>query len=182
MVELILPEQTESLRALAAGVEVSLSGTVLTMRDAALKRLDELVGEGSRPPFDLEGQVVFHAGPTPAASGRPAGAIGPTTSNRMDHYLPMLFRLGVAATIGKGPRKAEAAAVHKSHGAVYLVAVGGLAALYGGMVEAIEPVAWEDLGAEAVYRVTLKSFPVMVAIDSAGTDHLTSRHEAYRRR
>ena len=82
MVELILPEQAESLRALAAGVEVSLSGTVLTMRDAALKRLDELVREGSKSPFDLEGQVVFHAGPTPAASGRPAGAIGPTTSTR----------------------------------------------------------------------------------------------------
>jgi fumarate hydratase subunit beta len=179
--ELLLPPEEASLRSLAAGEEVLLSGTVLTMRDAALGRLDALVREGKEPPFDPAGQVVFHAGPTPPASGRPAGAIGPTTSARMDHFLDLLFGLGVSATLGKGPRSNEARAIHEHRGAVYFAAVGGLGALYGGMVEAMEPVAWEDLGPEAVYRVTLNGFPAVVAIDASGRDHFSSQHQSYRR-
>lgn len=181
MKELLLPPEEASLRSLAAGEEVLLSGTVLTMRDAALGRLDALVREGKEPPFDPAGQVVFHAGPTPPASGRPAGAIGPTTSARMDHFLDLLFGLGVSATLGKGPRSNEARAIHEHRGAVYFAAVGGLGALYGGMVEAMEPVAWEDLGPEAVYRVTLNGFPAVVAIDASGRDHFSSQHQSYRR-
>ncbi len=182
MIELRLPAGREALRSLKAGDEVLLSGDVLTMRDAALKRLEELLAEGGEPPFGLEGQVVFHAGPTPPAAGRPAGAIGPTTSARMDRFLEMLFERGVAATLGKGPRSAEAAAHHRAYGAVYLAAVGGLSALYGGMVDEIEPLAWEDLGPEGVFRVRLNGFPALVAVDAEGADHLEGRHSRYRRR
>lgn len=180
--EIRLPEESEALRALRAGEEVLLSGAVLTMRDAALKRLKSALERGEEPPFDLAGQVVFHSGPAPAAAGRPAGAVGPTTSARMDGFLPMLFDLGVVATIGKGPRSPEAAAEHASKRCVYLAAVGGLGALYGGMVRAIRPVAWEDLGPEAVREVVLEEFPALVAIDSRGEDHLSRAREEYGRR
>ena len=180
MKELRLPPDPEALRSLTAGEEVLLSGQVLTMRDAALARLESLVRQGGKPPFDLTGQVVFYAGPTPPAAGRPAGAIGPTTSARMDHLLELVLEAGAAATLGKGPRSADAVALHEPHGHVYFAAVGGLAALYGGMVEDMEPVAWEDLGPEAVYRVTLNKFPAVVAIDASGRDHLSSRYESYR--
>jgi tartrate/fumarate subfamily iron-sulfur-dependent hydro-lyase beta chain len=179
--EIHLPPEEEVLRSLTAGEEVLLSGQVLTMRDAALARLEGMVREGGKPPFDLAGQVVFYAGPTPPAAGRPAGAIGPTTSARMDHLLKLLIDAGAVATLGKGPRSADAVTLHERHGLVYLAAVGGLAALYGGMVEAMEPVAWEDLGPEAVYRVTLNNFPATVAIDSSGRDHYSSQHASYRR-
>lgn len=168
MKRLELPPEDGALRELEAGDEVTLFGSVLTMRDAALKRLEALVAAGERPPFEMDGQVVFHAGPTPPAAGRPAGAIGPTTSARMDPYLGLLFEAGVRATLGKGPRSEEARALHELYGAVYLSAVGGLGALYGGMVSAIETVAWEDLGPEAVHRVVLEGFPAFVEIDSRG--------------
>lgn len=175
-----LPDEGEALASLRAGEEVLLSGTVLTMRDAALERLASALARGEEPPVRLAGQVIFHAGPAPAAAGRPTGAVGPTTSARMDRFLPMLFDLGVVATIGKGPRTAEAAADHSGRG-VYLAAVGGLGALYGGMVRSIRPVAWEDLGPEAVYEIALEEFPALVAIDSRGVDHLRHARETYRR-
>jgi fumarate hydratase subunit beta len=178
--EIRLPPDEKDLRSLTAGEEVRLSGQVLTMRDAALKRLEAVVRKGGKPPFDLKGQVVFYAGPTPPAAGRPAGAIGPTTSARMDHLLELLIDAGAVATLGKGPRSADAVALHERHGLVYFAAVGGLAALYGGMVEAMEQVAWEDLGPEAVYRVTLNDFPAVVAIDASGRDHHSSQHASYR--
>ncbi len=181
MKELRLPPEEGALLALKAGDDVLLTGEVLTMRDAALGRLQAIIREGGKPPFDLKGQVIFHAGPTPPAAGRPAGAIGPTTSARMDHYLEMLFDMGVRATLGKGPRSAESAALHASRGAIYLAAAGGLGALYGGMVVAIEPVAWGDLGPEAVRKVTLERLPALVAIDASGSDHLVERHSRFRR-
>jgi fumarate hydratase subunit beta len=178
--ELQIPTDKDTLRSLTAGEEVLLSGQVLTMRDAALKRLEGIVREGGKPPFDLAGQVVFYAGPTPPAAGRPAGAIGPTTSARMDHMLELLIEAGAAATLGKGPRSEEAVVLHRRYGLVYFAAVGGLAALYGGMVEDMETVAWEDLGPEAVHRVTLKDFPAVVAIDAAGRDYHSSQRASYR--
>lgn len=181
MREIRLPEQGEELRSLEAGEEVLLSGKVLTMRDAALERLRSLVDGGESPPFDLEGRVVFHSGPTPPAAGRPAGAIGPTTSARMDDFLPMLFELGVIATLGKGPRGSASAGAHEAAGSVYLAAVGGLGALFGGLVESILPVAWEDLGPEAVREVHLRRFPCVVAIDSRGTDHMAAARGTWRR-
>lgn len=177
---MLLPTSREALRSLEAGDEVLLEGTVLTMRDASLRRLKSELEGGGGSPFELDGHMVFHAGPSPPAAGRPAGSIGPTTSARMDQYLEMLFDCGVLATLGKGPRGEEAARLHRERGAVYLAAVGGLGAFFGGMVEDIVPVAWEDLGPEAVYVVKLKGFPALVAIDSQGADHLARQHLLYR--
>lgn len=182
MKRLSLPPDGEELRAMSAGQEVLLNGEALTLRDAALARLESLVSSGGRPPFELEGRLVFHAGPTPAGAGRPCGAIGPTTSARMDHFLPVLFRMGVRATLGKGPRSEEATALHERYGAVYFAAVGGVAALYGGMVEAMEKLAWEDLGPEAVFSLWLRDFPAVVAIDTRGEDHLRAQYILYRSR
>ncbi len=177
--KLELPLDAEVPRSLAAGDEVELYGPALTMRDAALKRAESIVRDGGKPPFDVAGQLVFHAGPTPPAAGRPAGAIGPTTSARMDRFLPLLFDMGCRATLGKGPRSAFAAGLHGRYGAVYLAAVGGIAALFGGMVEGVELVAWGELGAEAVYRVTMRGLPALVAIASRGKDWLAGRYELH---
>lgn len=176
-----LPPEDEVLRSLVAGEEVRLVGQVLTMRDAAHARLEDLVDRGEKAPFDLAGQLVFYAGPSPAAAGRPVGAIGPTTSSRMDRFLELTLELGVRATLGKGPRSPEVRELHERYGAVYLAAVGGVAALLGGLVEGIEPVAWEDLGPEAVYRVSLKDFPAVVAIDAGGRDFLAEQYLLYGR-
>jgi fumarate hydratase subunit beta len=174
-----LPPEEGALRSLSAGEEVELWGDALTMRDAALKRLEGVLAAGEKPPFDVAGQLIFYAGPTPPAAGRATGAIGPTTSARMDRFLGMLFELGVRVTLGKGPRSAEAPALHEEYGAVYLAAVGGIAALYGGMVEEMAPVAWEDLGPEAVHRVRLAGLPALVAIDSHGSDHLAEQYRIH---
>jgi fumarate hydratase subunit beta len=174
-----LPPDDVDLRSLTAGDEVLLTGQALTLRDAAHGRLADLMSRGERPPFDLDGQLVFYAGPSPAAAGRPVGAIGPTTSARMDRFLELTFELGVRATLGKGPRAPEMRQLHERYAAVYLAAVGGVAALLGGLVEGIEPIAWEDLGPEAVYRVILRDFPAVVAIDTSGRDFLAERYLHY---
>ena len=174
-----LPPDDEVLRSLAAGEEVRLVGRSLTLRDAAHGRLKDLVDRGQKPPFDLAGQLVFYAGPSPAAAGRPVGAIGPTTSARMDSFLQLTFELGVRSTLGKGPRAPEVTELHKRYGAVYLAAVGGVAAILGGLVEEIEPVAWDDLGPEAVFRVMLRDFPAVVAIDVSGRDFLSEQYLHY---
>lgn len=174
-----LPPDDKELRTLAAGEEVLLAGRALTLRDAAHGRLADLVNRGEEPPFDLAGELVFYAGPSPAAAGRPVGAIGPTTSARMDRFLELTFELGVRVTLGKGPRAPQVKELHERYGAVYLAAVGGVAALLGGLVEDIEPVAWEDLGPEAVYRVILRDFPAVVAIDASGRDFLSERYLHY---
>lgn len=174
-----LPPDDKELRTLAAGEELLLVGRALTLRDAAHGRLADLVNGGEKPPFDLAGELVFYAGPSPAAAGRPVGAIGPTTSARMDRFLELTFELGVRVTLGKGPRAPQVKELHERYGAVYLAAVGGVAALLGGLVEDIEPVAWEDLGPEAVYRVILRDFPAVVAIDASGRDFLSERYLHY---
>ncbi len=174
-----LPPDDKELRTLAAGEEVLLVGRALTLRDAAHGRLADLVNRGEKPPFGLAGELVFYAGPSPAVAGRPVGAIGPTTSARMDRFLELTFELGVRVTLGKGPRAPQVKELHERYGAVYLAAVGGVAALLGGLVEDIEPVAWEDLGPEAVYRVILRDFPAVVAIDASGRDFLSERYLHY---
>jgi tartrate/fumarate subfamily iron-sulfur-dependent hydro-lyase beta chain len=174
-----LPPDDKELRTLSSGEEVLLTGRALTMRDAAHGRLADLVNRGEEPPFSLAGQLVFYAGPSPAAAGRPVGAIGPTTSARMDRFLELTFTLGVRATLGKGPRAPQVRELHERYGAVYLAAVGGAAAVLGGLVEEIEPVAWEDLGPEAVYRVMLREFPAVVAIDVRGRDFLSEQYLHY---
>lgn len=179
--ELKLPPDRGELKGLSGGEELLLFGEAFTMRDAACSRLSGLVERGAPVPFDLEGQLVFHAGPAPPGAGRPCVAVGPTTTARMDVFLPLLLRLGVAAILGKGPRGRDAVRLHGEHGAVYLAAVGGAGALLGGKVTGLETVAWEDLGPESVFRMWLEAFPAVVAVDSSGFDFMESQRLAYGR-
>jgi len=165
-----LPASIEALSSLRAGDEVRLHGPVFTARDATHARLlTELEATGELP-FGLAGQTLFYAGPTPAAAGRPAGAVGPTTAKRMDAATPALLRAGIVATIGKGSRSEGVRAASVETGAVYFAAVGGAAALLATYVTDISPVAWAELGTEALVKMTLDGFPAFVAIDATGAD------------
>lgn len=165
-----LPVDRARLASLKAGEKVLLSGDVFTARDAThLRLLEELRASGALP-YDLAGQVLFYAGPTPPAAGRPVGAVGPTTAKRMDAQTPELMRAGIVATIGKGARSAQVRAACAETGGVYFAAVGGAAAVLATHVTAVEPVAYPELGTEALVRMTLEDFPVFVAIDAAGGD------------
>jgi len=177
-----LPVSREALSALVAGDEVLLYGPVYTARDATHARLLEELDRSGSLPFGLEGQTLFYAGPTPPAHGRPAGAVGPTTAKRMDAATPALLRAGIVATIGKGSRSDEVRRACAETGAVYFAAVGGAAALLATHVVAAEPVAWEDLGTEALVRMTLDAFPAYVAIDAQGNDLYASAPAEWRSR
>jgi len=169
-VRIALPADTARLRTLSVGTQVLLSGPVFTARDATHERLvAELQRDGALP-YGLAGQVLFYAGPTPPAAGRPVGSVGPTTARRMDAWTPALIAAGVVATIGKGARSAAVRDACRAHGAVYLAAVGGVAALLATHVTSAEPVAYDDLGTEALVRMELADFPVWVAIDAEGHD------------
>lgn len=169
-VHLTLPLDREQVGRLRAGQEVRLTGPVYTMRDAGHARALEALRTDGRLPYDLEGQTLFYAGPTPAAAGRPLGSVGPTTASRMDFATPALMDAGVIACIGKGKRSADVIDACVRNGGVYLAAVGGIAALLATHVVASETIAWEDLGAEALRRLTLQDFPCFVAVDAQGTD------------
>jgi tartrate/fumarate subfamily iron-sulfur-dependent hydro-lyase beta chain len=165
-----LPASRAALAELTIGDEVRLSGPVFTARDAGHERLIAALEAIGELPFGLAGQTLFYAGPTPAAAGRPFGAIGPTTASRMDAFTPRLLDAGIVATIGKGARSAEVAEACRRTGSVYFAAVGGAAALLARHVQAAEPIAWDDLGTEALRRLTLVDFPAFVAIDTQGRD------------
>ena len=177
-IEISLPASCESLASLRAGDEVVLSGPVFTARDATHERLladARCLGE---LPYGLAGQTLFYAGPTPAAAGRPVGAVGPTTSKRMDCATPEILAAGVAATMGKGPRSEAVRRACQEHGAVYFTVVGGAAALLATHVTAAEPVAYPELGTEALVRLELDRLPAFVAIDTEGADlYLTASLE-----
>ena len=165
-----LPVSRETLARLAAGDEVLLSGPVYTARDAGHERLLAALAETGELPFGLVGQTLFYAGPTPAVEGYPAGSVGPTTAKRMDSATPALLRAGIVAAIGKGSRSDEVRVAFAETGSVYFAAVGGAAALLGAHVVDAEPVAWPELGTEALVRLILSDFPAFVAIDAAGED------------
>lgn len=175
-----LPARREDLAALRAGDEVRLFGPVFTARDAGHERMVEQLRKDGRLPFGLEGQTLFYAGPTPPAQGRPAGAVGPTTAKRMDAFTPELMRAGIVATIGKGGRAETVREACVETGGVYFAAVGGAAALLATHVVSAEPVAWEDLGTEALVRMVLDDFPAFVAIDSLGGDLYASAPSQWR--
>ena len=156
------PFTHEKFSGLKAGDEVLLTGTIYTARDAAHKRIIELSDAGKPLPFDLKDVILYYAGPSPAPPGRPIGSIGPTTSGRMDVYTPQMLDLGVVAVIGKGKRSPEVKEALKNHGAVYLIALGGAGALLATKVKACELVAFPELGAEAVYKLYVEDFPVIV--------------------
>jgi len=169
-VKLTTPLTDEAVAPLRAGMAVSLSGVIYTARDAAHKRLCDLLESGQPLPFDVRGQVIYYVGPTPAPPGRVIGSAGPTTSYRMDPFTPALLRLGLKATIGKGRRSPEVIKAMVEHKAVYLVAVGGAAALLAERITACEVIAFEDLGPEAVRRLEVSGFPAIVANDVLGND------------
>ena len=173
-----LPDGIAQLRALPAGTAVLLSGPVYTARDATHVRLVADLDAGTSP-LDLRDQVLFYAGPTPAAAGRPVGSVGPTTASRMDAWTPRLLEAGVAATIGKGSRSAAVREACVAHRAVYLATVGGIAALLATRVRSADTVAYTDLGAEALVRMELDEFPVWVAIDAAGADWYDQAREQW---
>ncbi|MDR3206964.1 MAG: FumA C-terminus/TtdB family hydratase beta subunit [Oscillospiraceae bacterium] len=167
---LTTPLTDMNIRALSMGDTVLLSGLLYTARDAAHKRILAMLEAGETPPFPFDGQVVYYAGPSPAAPGRVIGSIGPTTSGRMDPYAPALMETGLRCMIGKGARNdAVREAIRKANG-VYFVAIGGAAALMSRCVAAVRMVAFPELGAEAVRALTVVNFPVIVGIDSYGRD------------
>lgn len=167
---LTLPLAAEDLAGLTTGQEVLLSGPVYTMRDAGHARALDYLRERDELPFNLAGQTLFYAGPTPAAAGRPLGSVGPTTASRMDFATPALMDAGIVACIGKGKRAPEVIEACKRNGSIYLATVGGVAALLATRVTDSELVAWEDLGTEALRRLNLHDFPAYVAIDAQGRD------------
>ncbi len=153
---------------LKAGDRVYLSGTVFTARDAAHKIITSLIKTAEELPFDLNGAVIYYAGPTPEKDNLAIGSIGPTTSSRMDVFAPGLISLGLKAMIGKGNRSADVVEAMKKHTCVYFAAIGGAGALYSRCVTECEVVAFPELGCESVKKLTVKDFPLVVAIDSFG--------------
>jgi fumarate hydratase subunit beta len=155
-------------RELRTGSRILLSGTVYTGRDAAHKRIAQLMAEGKPLPFDLDGAAIYYAGPTQAPAHLPIGSCGPTTSSRMDVFTPALLESGLSAMIGKGGRSEAVCAAIRRYGAVYLCALGGAGALACRCITSCEVLAFPDLGCESVKRLTFREFPLFVAIDAAG--------------
>jgi len=175
------PLSDSDLLDLKAGDRVSITGVIYTGRDAAHKRLVELLEQGKELPFDPRGQIIYYVGPTPAKPGKPIGSAGPTTSYRMDAYAPRLIEVGLKGMIGKGSRSQEVVEAMKKHKAVYFAAVGGAAALIAKRIKSSELIAYEDLGPEAIFRLEVEDFPVLVANDVYGNDLYQQGVEAYRR-
>ena len=164
------PFTDEKIKSLKAGEMVYISGTVYTGRDAAHKRLCEMIERGEKMPFDFDGQAIYYAGPCPAKPGKPIGSVGPTTGGRMDAYSPTLIQHGLKVMIGKGSRSEEVIDAIKNHTGVYLAAIGGAAALMARCVESAEVIAFDDLGTEAIRKLQVNQLPVIVVIDSEGNN------------
>ena len=164
------PISREEAKKLKAGDYIYVTGTIYTARDAAHKRMQEALDKGESLPFSIEGNVLYYMGPSPAREGRPIGSAGPTTASRMDKYTPALLDLGLTAMIGKGKRSQEVIDAIIRNGAVYLAAIGGAGAILSKCIMSSKVIAYEDLGTEAVRRLEVKNFPVVVVIDSQGNN------------
>ena len=167
---------------LKAGDKILLSGTVYTSRDAAHKRIMELIDKGEKLPYDIENAVIYYAGPTPAPEGRPIGSCGPTTSGRMDKFAPKLLDMGLGGMIGKGERSQAVRDAVVRNGAVYLCAVGGAGALAAHCIKECEVIAFDDLGCESVKRLYIEDFPLIVADDCHGGDIFEQGRKEYCRK
>lgn len=171
VIHLTPPLTEEQARQLRMGDEVMITGTIYTGRDEAHKRLRESIERGEKLSLDFHGEILYYVGPSPTKPGRAIGSAGPTTSCRMDVYTPVLIReTGLRGMIGKGDRSREVIEAMKKEGTVYFVAIGGAAALLAKAVKRVETVLYPELGPEAVRRLYVKDFPVIVAIDSEGRD------------
>ena len=164
------PLSEEDAAQLRAGDYVYISGTIYTARDAAHKRMYEALEKEQPLPMDMDGNVIYYMGPSPAREGRPIGSAGPTTSSRMDKYSPSLLDLGLKGMIGKGKRSQSVKDAIVRNGAVYLAAVGGAGALLSRSIVSSEVIAYDDLGTEAIRKLEVENFPVIVVIDSEGND------------
>lgn len=164
------PLDIETIKSLRAGDFVYITGTIYTARDAAHKRMSEALEKGGRPPIELENNVIYYLGPSPAREGRPIGSAGPTTSGRMDKYTPTLLDLGIKGMIGKGRRSVAVKEAVVRNGCVYFAAIGGAGALLSKAITASEVIAYEDLGTEAIRKLEVENFPVIVVMDALGND------------
>lgn len=164
------PLDKETALQLQAGDYVYISGTIYTARDAAHKRMAETLAAGEELPLSMKQNLIYYMGPSPAREGRPIGSAGPTTSSRMDKYAPTLLDLGLGGMIGKGKRSGEVVDAIVRNGAVYFAAVGGAGALLSKSILESEVIAYDDLGTEAIRKLTVKDFPVIVVIDSRGNN------------
>ena len=168
--KITLPLQEDVIQSLKAGDLVSLTGSLFTGRDQTHRRLCALLDEGKPLPVDLEGQLLYYVGPSPARPGKVIGSAGPTTSYRMDAYTPRLLDLGLRATMGKGARSVEVRQAMLDAGAIYLAAIGGAGALLSKSIKACELLAFEDAGPEALFRLEVEDFPAVVINDLQGRD------------
>ncbi len=168
MIKLALPSDKATIKSLRAGDKVLISGTILTARDCAHKRIFELIESGAPLPFGLKDAFIYYAGPCPAKPDMASGSCGPTTSARMDYFAPKLLDMGLGGMIGKGEMSDEVKEALKRNGCAYLAAVGGAGALYGYAIKKSDCIAFPDLLSEAVYRLVVEDFPAVVAMDSEG--------------
>lgn len=173
------PLTDDDVRGLRAGDNILIDGVIYTARDAAHKKLVELMEQGEALPIDLEGQFIYYVGPTPARPGQIIGSAGPTTSGRMDAYTPQMLAHGMKACIGKGSRSDAVIEALKKYRGVYLAAVGGAGALLSKCITRCEPVAYPELGAEAIFRLEVKDFPATVINDIYGNDLYREGAKAY---
>ena len=179
-ISVTVPMSRETARSLRAGDMCLLSGVIYTARDAAHKRLCKMAEEGMELPFPVQDSVVYFVGPTPAKPGQVIGSAGPTTAYRMDAYSPTLIALGQTGMIGKGKRNREVIEAMQTYGCVYFGAIGGCGALLSRCIHKAEVIAYPDLGPEAVHRLEIKDFPVVVVIDSEGNNLYETGPKAYR--
>ncbi|MGN0818021.1 MAG: Fe-S-containing hydro-lyase [Candidatus Coproplasma sp.] len=168
MIKLSLPLSKDTVKSLRAGDSVLLSGVILTARDCSHKRITQLISDGEPLPFELKDAIIYYAGPCPAKPGMASGSCGPTTSARMDSFAPALLDLGLGGMIGKGEMCAQVREALKRNTAVYFSAIGGAGALYGKSILKSDCIAFPDLLSEAVYRLEVKDFPAVVAMDCYG--------------
>lgn len=180
-IRITLPLADDTIEKLRAGDKVLITGVLYTARDAAHKRLVELLDRGEDLPFDVKGQIIYYVGPTPPKPGAVIGSAGPTTSGRMDAYAPRLIALGLKGMVGKGARGPEVVEAMKKHKAVYMAAVGGAAALIARSIKKAEIIAYEDLGPEAIRRLEVVDFPAIVVNDVHGGDLFVQGVEKFRR-
>lgn len=174
----LTPKEAKSLR---AGDYVYITGTIYTARDAAHKRMYEALEKGENLPVDVKNNIIYYMGPSPAREGRPIGSAGPTTASRMDKYAPALLDLGLAGMIGKGKRSDAVCEAIVKNGAVYFAAVGGAGALLSRSITKSEVIAYDDLGTEAIRRLEVQDFPVIVVIDSEGNNLYETAVQEYQR-
>ena len=164
------PMSKEVAKSLRAGDYVYITGTIYTARDAAHKRMQEALERGEKLPLEMSGNIIYYMGPSPARDGRPIGSAGPTTASRMDKYAPALLDMGLLGMIGKGKRSAAVKEAIIKNGAVYFAAVGGAGALLSKSVTRSEVIAYDDLGTEAIRKLEIENFPVIVVIDAEGNN------------